>query len=67
MHKENEPRARLARFLPVVVGKICEHHTGKALDSAANLPKFGTDLRRGLAGNVITCLETLINCQYCFN
>ena len=36
-HKGNEPRARLARSLPVVVGKVCEHHTGKALNSAANL------------------------------
>ena len=37
VHKGNEPRARLARSLPVVVGKVCEHHTGKALNSAANL------------------------------
>ena len=29
--------ARLARSLPVVVGKVYEHHTGKALHSAANL------------------------------
>ena len=35
--KGNEPRARLARSLPVVVGKVCEHYTGKALNSAANL------------------------------
>ena len=33
----NEQRARLARSLPVVVGKVCEHYTGKALNSAANL------------------------------
>ena len=31
------PRARLARCLPVVVGKVYEHHTGKVLHSAANL------------------------------
>ena len=37
VHKGNERRARLARSLPVVVGKVCEHHTGKALNSAANL------------------------------
>ena len=37
VHKGNEPRARLARSLPVVVGKVCEHHIGKALNSAANL------------------------------
>ena len=37
VHKGNEPRARLARSLPVVVGKVCEHSTGKALNSAANL------------------------------
>ena len=30
-------RARLARSLPVVVGKGYEHHIGKALHSAANL------------------------------
>ena len=36
-HKGNQPRARLARSLPVVVGKVCEHYTGKALNSAANL------------------------------
>ena len=36
VHKGNEPRARLA-CLPVVGGKVCEHHTGKALNSAANL------------------------------
>ena len=36
--KGNEPCARLARSLPVVVGlKVCEHHIGKALNSAANL------------------------------
>ena len=33
----SEPRARLAGSLPVVVGKVCEHYTGKALNSAANL------------------------------
>ena len=37
VHKGHERRARLARSLPVVVGKVCEHHTGKALNSAANL------------------------------
>ena len=37
MHKGNELRARLARSLPIVVGKVCEHHIGKALNSAANL------------------------------
>ena len=37
VHKGDEPRARLARSLPVVVGKVCEHHIGKALNSAANL------------------------------
>ena len=37
VHKGNEPRVRLARSLPVVVGKVCEHHIGKALNSAANL------------------------------
>ena len=37
VHKGNEPRVRLARSLLVVVGKVCEHHTGKALNSAANL------------------------------
>ena len=31
------PRARLARSLPVVVGKVYEHHIGMALHSAANL------------------------------
>ena len=35
--KGNEPHARLARSLPVVVGKVCEHHTSKALNSVANL------------------------------
>ena len=29
VHKENEPRTRLTQSLPVVVGKVCEHHTGK--------------------------------------
>ena len=37
VHKGNKLRARLARSLPVVVGKVCEHHIGKALNSAANL------------------------------
>ena len=37
VHKGKEPHARLARSLPVVVGRVCEHHTGKALNSAANL------------------------------
>ena len=37
VHKGNKLRARLAWSLPVVVGKVCEHHTGKALNSAANL------------------------------
>ena len=37
VHKGNEPHVRLARSLPVVVGKVCEHHTGKVLNSAANL------------------------------
>ena len=38
VHKANEPRVRLAWSLPVVVGlKVCEHHIGKALNSAANL------------------------------
>ena len=27
----------LARSLPIVVDKVYEHHTGKALNSAANL------------------------------
>ena len=37
VHKGNEPHVRLARSLPIVVGKVCEHHIGKALNSAANL------------------------------
>ena len=37
VHKGNESCARLARSLPVVVGKVCEHHMGKALSSAASL------------------------------
>ena len=38
VHKGNyEPHAQLAQSLPVVVGKVCEHHIGKALNSAANL------------------------------
>ena len=36
-HKGNQLRAQLAQSLPVVVGKVYEHHTGKALHSAANL------------------------------
>ena len=37
MYKGNEPRARLAQSLPIVVGKVYEHHIGKALNSAAKL------------------------------
>ena len=36
-HKGNEPHARLARSLPVVVGKVCEHYTGKALNFSCQL------------------------------
>ena len=32
-----ETNARLARSLPVVLDKVYEHHTDKALHSAANL------------------------------
>ena len=33
----SETSTQLARSLPVVVGKVYEHRTGKALHSAANL------------------------------
>ena len=39
VYKGNEPHVRLARSLPVVFGKVYEHHihVGEALNSAANL------------------------------
>ena len=39
VHERNRecPRARPARSLPVVMGKVYEHHTSKVLHSAANL------------------------------
>ena len=44
----------LARSLPVVVGKVYEHHIDKVLH---------VGLHQILAGNVVTCLEPLLICQ----
>ena len=37
VHKGNKPRAQLAQSLPVVVGKVCEHHIDKSAEFSCQL------------------------------
>ena len=67
VHRRNEPRTRLARSLPVVVGKVYEHNIGKALNSAANLrqgraiPTVGQFRQNGIQLVALCTRRSIVN------